>query len=65
MIDTDTFLLLGTVAVSLAGFASLLFSMRSEAPSRLFAWRVRLHRDRGPFDGHRQFRRGRDLPVHR
>lgn len=41
MIETDTFLLLGTVAVSLAGFASLLYSMRKDESSRLFAWRVR------------------------
>lgn len=41
MIDTNTFLLLGTVAVSLAGFASLLYSMQGKEPSRLFAWRVR------------------------
>lgn len=41
MIETDTFLLLGTVAVSLAGFASLLYSMQTEEPSRLFTWRVR------------------------
>ena len=41
MIDTDTFLLLGTVAVSLAGFASLLYSMQTDQPSRLFSWRVR------------------------
>lgn len=41
MIDSNTFLLLGTVSVSLAGFASLLYSMRSDEPSRLFAWRVR------------------------
>ena len=41
MIELNMFLLLGSVAVSLAGFASLLYSMQSEAPSRLFAWRVR------------------------
>ena len=38
---SNTFLLLGSVSVSLAGFASLLYSMQSEKPSRLFAWRVR------------------------
>ena len=41
MIDPDTFLLLGTVAVSLAGFASLLYAIQGKEPSRLFAWRVR------------------------
>jgi len=41
MIDPGTFLLLGTVAVSLAGFASLLYSIHGKEPSRLFSWRVR------------------------
>jgi len=41
MIEADTFLLLGTVSVSIAGFASLLYSMQGAEPSRLFAWRIR------------------------
>lgn len=42
MIDTGTYMILGSVALSMAGFASLLTAFhRGEAMPRLMAWRIR------------------------